>query len=99
MKHCMLALATALLCSTAIAADDKKATTPQQQRMAECSAKAKGLKGDEYKKAHAACLRGETAAVEDKKGQPSNRMAECNAKAKGLKGDEFAKVRNECLKG
>jgi hypothetical protein len=67
--------------------------------MAECSAKAKGLKGDEYKKAHSACLRGETVAADDKKGQPSNRMAECNAKAKGLKGDEFARVRNECLKG
>ena len=98
-----LMIGALLLCGPALAADkadDKKALTPQQQRMAECSAKAKGLKGDEYKKAHAACLRGETAAADKKDLTPQQqKMADCNAKAKGLKGDDFKKARNECLKG
>jgi hypothetical protein len=101
MKYRILILASALLCSTSLMAQDKKSLTPQQQRMAECSSKAKGLKGDEYKKVRNDCLKGESMAKADKKVRTpqQQKMAECSSKAKGLKGDAYAKARNECLKG
>jgi hypothetical protein len=42
----------------AAATADGKKLTPQQEKMKKCSAEAKGLKGDEYKKVHDACLKG-----------------------------------------
>lgn len=101
MKHRILIIASALLFSSAVLAQDKKPLTPQQQRMAECSSKAKGLKGDEYKKARNDCLKGQSAAKADRKAlsPQQQKMAECSSKAKGLKGDAYAKARNECLKG
>lgn len=101
MKCLILALAFSALCSSPALAQDKKALTPQQQKMAECSSKAKGLKGDEYKKARDTCLKGDgAAAASDKKRTPQQqKMADCNSKAKGLKGDDFKKARNDCLKG
>jgi hypothetical protein len=102
MKRLVLILAVSALCSSpALAQDKKKALTPQQQKMAECSSKAKGLKGDEYKKARDTCLKGDSATtVSDKKLSPQQqKMADCSTKAKGLKGDDFKKARNDCLKG
>ena len=101
MKYRILILASALLCSSPLMAQDKKPLTPQQQRMSECSSKAKGLKGDEYKKARDGCLKGESVAKSDKKAltPQQQKMADCSSKAKGLKGDEYKKARNECLKG
>ena len=101
VKYRILILASALLCSTSLMAQEKKQMSPQQQRMAECSSKAKGLKGDEYKKTRDACLKGESVAKSDKKAltPQQQKMAECSSKAKGLKGDEYKKARNECLKG
>ena len=101
MKYRILIVASALLYSSALMAQDKKPLTPQQQRMAECSSQAKGLKGDEYKKARDACLKGESMAKADKKARTpqQQRMAECASKAKGLKGDEYKKARDACLKG
>jgi len=79
-------------------AQDKKELTPQQKRMAECSTKAKGLKGDEYKKARDGCLKGESVAEKKDLTPQQQKMADCNAKAKGLKGEEFKKTRDACLK-
>ena len=101
MKSLAIAFAASLMLAfNAGAAEDKKPLTPQQQRMADCSAKAKGLKGDEYKKARDGCLKGETTADAGKKEltPQQQKMADCNAKAKGLKGDEFKKTRDTCLK-
>lgn len=78
------------------------AATPQQEKMKTCNAKAKGLKGDEFKKVRDECLKAQPAAAtegETKKLTPQQeKMKTCNAKAKGLKGDEFKKARDECLK-
>jgi len=72
------------------------AETAQQQRMADCSAKNKGKKGDEYKAAQKACLSGDT--------KPANasqeRMKRCNADAatKNLSGDARKSFMSSCLK-
>ena len=99
-RHALALAVAALFSATAFAADGKKPLTPQQQKMAECSSKAKGLKGEDFKKARDACLKGETTAAADKKEltPQQKKMADCNAKAKGLKGDEFKKTRDACLK-
>ena len=58
MKSLAIALATSLMLAfNASAAEEKKELTPQQQRMADCSAKAKGLKGEEFKKTRDTCLK------------------------------------------
>ena len=101
MKSLAIAFAASLMFAlNAGASEEKKELTPQQQRMADCSAKAKGLKGDEYKKARDGCLKGETTAAAPKKelSPQQQKMADCNAKAKGLKGEEFKKTRDTCLK-
>ena len=36
--------------------EEKKEMTPQQKKMSDCSAEAKGLKGDEYKKKRDDCM-------------------------------------------
>jgi hypothetical protein len=98
MNRIIVAFAASLvLALNAGAAEDKKELTPQQQKMADCSTKAKGLKGDEYKKARNDCLKGETTAKKELSPQ-QQKMADCNAKAKGLKGEEFKKTRDTCLK-
>jgi hypothetical protein len=84
------------------------AATAQQEKMKTCNAKAKGLKGDEFKKVRDECLKAQPAAgaqpaaaaqAEPKKMTPQQeKMKNCNAKAKGLKGDAFKKARDECLK-
>lgn len=55
---CLL-LATAL--PLAASAAPTATRTPQQQRMADCSAKNKGMKGDAYKQAQRSCLSTHTA--------------------------------------
>ena len=75
--------------------EEKKELSPQQKKMGECSSQAKGLKGDEYKKKHADCMKGEKAAAKDEK---KTKLAECSSQAKGLKGDEFKKKRDDCMK-
>lgn len=54
----LLASALPLAANAATAAT----RTPQQQRMADCSAKNKGLKGDTYKEAQRTCLSTHSAA-------------------------------------
>ena len=76
-------------------AEPKKEMSPQQKKMADCSSEAKGLKGDEYKKKHADCMKGEKVAAKDEK---KTKLAQCSSEAKGLKGDEFKKKRDDCMK-
>jgi hypothetical protein len=101
MRKIILLLSLSLFAMPLWAADAKE-LTPQQQKMKDCSAKAKGLKGDEYKKTRDECLKAQPAAAaakEDKKLTPQQqKMKDCSAKAKGLKGDEYKKTRDECLK-
>ncbi|KAG0739988.1 hypothetical protein G6F24_017166 [Rhizopus arrhizus] len=76
-----------------------KTPTPQQQRMADCSAKNKGLKGDAYKTAQSACLSGH--AAETKAVNPQQeRMRKCTADAgaKQLAGDARKTCMSSCLK-
>lgn len=104
MNKIVLLLSLSLFALPVLAADAAKEMTPQQEKMKACNAKAKGLKGDEYKKTRDECLKAQPAATaaaapEGKKLTPQQeKMKACNAKAKGLKGDEFKKTRNECLK-
>ena len=102
MKKIVLLLSLSLFALPVLAADAAKEMTPQQEKMKACNAKAKGLKGDEYKKIRNECLKAQpaaAAATEDKKLTPQQqKMKDCSAKAKGLKGDEYKKTRNECLK-
>lgn len=96
-----LALSAAMLFAPVAGAQEKKELTAQQKRMGECSTKAKGLKGDEYKKVRDECLKGGSTDKADKKAltPQQQKMADCNSKAKGLKGEEFKKARDTCLKG
>lgn len=68
------ALALALLLSPAIA-EARKDLTPQQQRMADCAAKAKGLKGEEYKKTRNECLAEGKTEKEKEKEQDGRKSA------------------------
>ncbi|HEU4663477.1 MAG TPA: PsiF family protein [Dokdonella sp.] len=78
-----------------------KALTPQQERFGACAkeAKAKGLKGAEYKSFMSTCSKGDTAAAAAPMTQ-QEKMTACNAdaKAKGLKGKDYTDFRNNCLK-
>ena len=89
-------LAAALLLSLPLAAN---AATPQQQRMADCSAKNKGLKGDAYKSAQSACLSSHAAAPATP-ATPQERMKKCNADAatQKLAGDARKTFMSSCLK-
>jgi hypothetical protein len=102
MRNLILLIALATLSVPALAA------TAQQEKMKTCNAdaKAKGLKGDEYKKFRDNCLKakpeGTAAASDEKKLTPQQeKMKKCNAdaSAKALKGDERNKFMSTCLKG
>jgi len=81
---------------SAHAADDTKAPTKQQSKMATCNAdeKAKTLKGDERKAFMKECL------STSKQEKQQSKMKACNAdeKAKTLKGAERKAFMSECLK-
>jgi hypothetical protein len=88
--------ATALvtgMCSSAMAADDKK-LTPQQEKMKSCNAEAGDKKGDERKAFMSSCRKAEAPAAamtqQDKMMTQQDKMKKCNAgaRAKALKGDE-----------
>lgn len=85
--------------------------TAQQQRMAECSHKSKGLKGAEHKKFMSECLKGHktTAATPagaastshaSKKSTQQEKMKSCNAQAKSkkLSGADRKHFMSQCLK-
>jgi len=73
-----------------------QAATPQQQRMADCSAKNKGKTGEDYKSAQKACLSGPAPVATT----PQERMKTCNADAaaKKLAGDARKTFMSGCLK-
>jgi len=94
MKTIFLAL-LAGLCFAALPAWADN--TAQQQRMADCSHKNKGLTGDAYKAAQKACL----SAKDDSTGNAQQqRMKKCNAdaSAKQLSGDARKTFMSSCLK-
>lgn len=93
------------------AAADEKAATPQQQRMRDCNAEAKGMKGQERKDFMRQCLSGKQdankAAREERRETrqearqtQQEKMKTCNAEAgaKGLKGAERKAFMGDCLK-
>ncbi|KAF1017582.1 MAG: Phosphate starvation-inducible protein PsiF [Stenotrophomonas maltophilia] len=92
MKRSILLAAVLVFAIPALAT----AATPQQQRMAECSAKNKGKTGDDYKSAQKACLSAQPA----KASTPQERMKQCNADAatKKLAGDARKTFMSSCLK-
>ncbi len=73
----------------ALAADS--AMNSSQSKMASCSKANKGLKGDEYKKAQSACLKGETAtaAAPATPMTQQQKMSACSKQNKGKKGDDY----------
>lgn len=89
---CLLLLAAAPLAATA------STPTPQQQRMADCSAKNKGMKGDAYKEAQRSCLSGAAPAAAAT--TPQQRMTKCNADAgtQKLSGEPRKAFMSNCLK-
>lgn len=76
---------------SAHAADEAKAPTKQQSKMATCNKEAGDKKGDERKAFMKECLSNKPATQQDK-------MKTCNAEAKGKKGDERKAFMSECLK-
>jgi psiF repeat len=102
MKKIVLALGLSMFAISLYAADAAKEPTAQQNKMKVCSEKAKGLKGDEYKKTRDECLKAQPAAAAEPEGKKltaqQQKMKDCMAKAKGLKGDEFKKTRDDCMK-
>jgi hypothetical protein len=84
---CLLLLGSPLVASAA---------TPQQQRMADCSARNKGKTGEDYKAAQKACLSAPAPAATT----PQERMKSCNADAasKKLAGDARKTFMSSCLK-
>jgi hypothetical protein len=92
MKTLPLLACLLLICSPVIAT----AATPQQQRMADCSAKNKGKTGEDYKSAQKACLSGPAAPATT----PQERMKTCNADAaaRKLAGDARKTYMSSCLK-
>lgn len=84
---CLLLLGSPLVASAA---------TPQQQRMADCSARNKGKTGEDYRAAQKACLSAPAPAATT----PQERMKTCNADAasKKLAGDARKTFMSSCLK-
>ena len=76
------------------------ATTPQQQRMADCNKQAEGKKGDERKAFMKACLSGKQEEAKGARTAQQEKMKACNAEAgkKALKGDERKAFMSDCLK-
>ena len=97
LKNVLIAACLALPLA-AMAADDKKELTPQQQKMATCNKEAgeKKLAGDERKKFMSTCLSGDA-----KKMTQQEKMTHCNKEAgeKKLAGDERKKFMSSCLSG
>jgi hypothetical protein len=115
-----LALALALAASAVSAADrpaskaaqePAKTLTPQQQKMKDCNAQAKGKKGAERNDFMKTCLKadgGDSAKTGGTVAVPPSaptsqreKMKTCNADAttKGLKGDARKSYMSTCLKG
>ena len=101
MKHLITAIALSIAAAGAFAADAaapaaSKQLTPQQQKMADCSATNKGKKGQEYKDAQKACLSGQAAPASAPVTQ-QQKMAACSKQNKGKKGQDYKDSQKACL--
>jgi hypothetical protein len=107
LRFSQFAACAVLACATTAAfaampqAAAKKALTPQQQRMADCSHQATGKKGDERKAFMSSCLKGKSAAAPAAKATQQEKMKTCSAeaKSKSLKGADRKAFMSTCLKG
>ena len=94
-----LAHALALMIAAApIAFQTARADDTPQSKMAACSKANKGKKGDDFKNAQSACLKGETTAAAAPMTQ-QQKMAACSKANKGKKGDDYKNAQSACLKG
>ena len=95
MKTPILVLASLIAASAlaAVAADaPKKALSPQQQRMSDCSKESKGMKGDEHKKFMSACLKSKDSPADVKAGMMAGKpdaKTETGAAAKPTQQDKM----------
>jgi hypothetical protein len=97
LKNVLIAACLALPLA-AVAADEKKEMTPQQQKMASCNKEAgdKKLAGEDRKKFMSTCLSGS-----GKKMTQQEKMTSCNKEAgdKKLAGEDRKKFMSSCLSG
>lgn len=97
LKNVLIAACLALPLA-AMAADEKKEMTPQQQKMANCNKEAgeKKLAGDDRKNFMSTCLSGG-----GKKVTQQEKMTSCNKEAgdKKLAGEDRKKFMSSCLSG
>ena len=97
LKQVLIAACLALPLA-AVAADEKKEMTPQQQKMASCNKEAgdKKLAGEDRKKFMSTCLSGDS-----KKMTQQEKMTFCNKEAgdKKLSGEDRKKFMSSCLSG
>ena len=95
MKSTLTALMLTLgLVTAAHAAEEKKAPTQQQSKMATCNKDAGDKKGDERKAFMKECL---SAKPADGRVAQQDKMKACNKDATGKKGDERKAFMKECL--
>ncbi len=103
MKQIITAIALSVAVAGVFAADAaapaaSKQLTPQQQKMADCSAANKGKKGDDYKNAQKACLSGQAApAAASAPMTQKEKMAACSKQNKGKKGQDYKDAQKACL--
>ncbi len=97
LKNVLIAACLALPLA-AVAADEKKEMTPQQQKMASCNKEAgdKKLAGEDRKQFMSTCLSGS-----GKKMTQQEKMTSCNKEAgdKKLAGEDRKKFMSSCLSG
>ena len=123
MKSSMIALSVATLlafgaASAAPAASSAASTggakTAQQSKMSACASANKGKKGDDYKNAMSACLKGSSTAKaaapkpmpattppttsRDKNSAQQSKMSACATANKGKTGDDYKNAMSACLK-
>lgn len=93
-KLIVVAAAFAFACAAPAFAADTKVANPQNQKMADCNAKAGDKKGDERKAFMKSCLSNKPAT----EAKAESKISICNKKTAGLKGDERKKAQSECMK-
>ena len=77
-----------------------KTLTPSQQHMADCSHQNAGKKGDDYKNAVSACMKGDSdSPAPTKQLTPAQqRMADCNHQNAGKTGADYKSAVSACMK-
>lgn len=93
MKSMIAAAGLSVFALLVHAADDMKAPTAQQTRMATCNKEAAEKKGDERKAFMKECL----SAKPDGRAAQQEKMKSCNADAADKKGDARKAFMKDCL--